>query len=252
MSAPAVMARDFGATLLGLARRPWVWVVIVVLLVASTFLALRFAPVFRVEHIDVLGNSQVSAAEVISAAQVSDSTPLLDLPVDEIESRVESLDAVAGARVVRDWPDSVKIVVRERRPVGFVQSVNGVGLVGSDGSIYRELEAAPNDLPELPELAAGPAEVGGSYQAGANETESAVFDVAGSLPRSLQRQALTITADSARTVALTFGDGVVVKWGSAGSGEEKSTVVEALRRRPGWGTSFTVVDVTAPDAPAFR
>ncbi|MCZ3387924.1 MAG: FtsQ-type POTRA domain-containing protein [Actinomycetia bacterium] len=252
MSASGVMARDFGATLLRWARRPWVWVVIVVLLVASTFLALRFAPVFRVEHIDVLGNSQVSADEVLSAAQVSDSTPLLDLPVDEIESRIESLDAVAGARVVRDWPDSVKIVVRERRPVGYVQTVNGVGLVGSDGSIYRELEEAPNDLPELPALAAGPAGVGDSYQAGADETDSAVFDVAGSLPRSLQRPVDTITADSARTVLLTFGDGVVVEWGSPGSGDEKSTVVEALRKRPGWGTSFTVVDVTAPEAPAFR
>ena len=252
MSTSGVKARGFGATLLRWAWRPWVWVVIAVLVVASGFLALRFAPVFRAQHIDVLGNSQVSADEVIAAAEVSDTTPLLDLPVDEIEARVESLDAVAGARVVRDWPDRVKIVVRERRPVGYVQSVNGVGLIGSDGSIYRELDEPPNDLPELPALAAGAAAVGDSYRASADETESALFEVAASLPRSLQRPVDTITADSARTVRLVFGDGVVVEWGSPGSGEDKSTVVEALRTRPGWGSSFTVVDVTAPDAPAFR
>ena len=252
MSASGVVARGVGATLLRWARRPWVWVVIAVLIASLVYLALRFAPVFRAQHIDVLGNSQVSADEVIAAAQVSDTTPLLELPVDEIESRVESLDAVAAARVVRDWPDSVKIVVRERRPVGYVQSVNGVGLVGSDGSIYRELDDAPNDLPELPVLAAGAAGIGDSYRAGADETESAVFDVATSLPRSLQRPVDTITADGTRTVQLTFRDGVVVEWGSAGSGDEKSQVVEALRQRPGWGTTFTVVDVTAPDAPAFR
>jgi cell division protein FtsQ len=223
---------------------------VVVIAVALGFAALRFAPIFQVEHIDVLGNSQVSADEVIAAAQVSDATPLLELPVDEIESRIESLDAVAGARVVRDWPDRVKIVVRERRPIGFVPTSNGVGMVGSDGSIYRELAEPPTDLPALPVLAAGTG--GDSYLEGADETETAVFDVAASLPRSLQRSVDTVTGASPRTVQLTFGDGVVVDWGSPGSGEEKSQVVTALRERPGWGSTFTVVDVTAPDAPAFR
>jgi cell division protein FtsQ len=241
MSAAQAMAQDVGATLLRWARRPWVWVVGVVIAVALCFAALRFAPVFQVDHIDVLGNSQVSADEVIAAAQVSDATPLLQLPVDDIESRIESLDAVAGARVVR-----------ERRPVGFVPTTNGVGMVGSDGSIYRELAEAPTDLPALPALTAGTAAGGDSYLADADETETAVFDVAASLPSSLQRSVDTITGTSPRTVQLTFGDGVVVDWGAPGAGEEKSQVVTALRERPGWGSAFTVVDVTAPEAPAFR
>ncbi len=247
MSAAAI-----GATALRSARRPWIWVVIAVCVAVAAGLALRYAPVFRVEHIDVLGNSQVSADEVIAAAQLSESTPLLVLPVDQIESRVESLDAVAAARVVRDWPDRVRIVVRERRPVGYVDSTGGSGLVGSDGSIYREQDQPPDDLPQLPTIAGETAQVGDSYSASAGDVESAAFDVAVSLPRSLQRLVATVSADSVRTVRLTFADGVVVEWGPAGSGEEKSTVVTALLKRPGWGRGFTVVDVTAPEAPALR
>jgi hypothetical protein len=79
-----------------------------------------------------------------------------------------------------------------------------------------------------------------------------VFDVAVGLPRSLQRHVDTISASSVRTVQLVFADGVVVEWGSAGSGEEKATAVGALRQRDGWGSAFTVVDVSAPEVPALR
>ena len=38
-------------------------------------------------------------------------------------------------------------MVRERRPVGYVALDDGVGLVGSDGSVYRRTVEPPNDLP---------------------------------------------------------------------------------------------------------
>lgn len=233
-------------------RRPWLGFAVVLLVVATAGAALRFAPMFHVEHIDVLGNDQVSAAEVIAAAQVSGDTPLLGLPVDEIESRIETLDAVAAARVVRDWPDRVKIVVRERRPVGYVASSGGVALVGSDGSLYREQRQTPTDVPELPLPSGASIGVGDAYPVGAGDVEQAAFDVAVSLPDALQRSVAAVSAESARAVRLTFGDGVVVEWGSAAAGEQKATVVTVLRERPGWGRSFTVVDVTAPEAPAVR
>ncbi len=233
-------------------HRPWAWLVVVVLVMAGAGAALRFAPMFHVEHIDVLGNDQVSSDDVVKAAQVSGDTPLLGLPVAEIEARIETLDAVAAARVVRDWPDRVKIVVRERRPVGYVQSPGGVALVGSDGSLYREQRQVPADLPELPLPAGALVEVGAGYPVGSGDREQAAFDVAVSLPRTLQRSVDTVSAGSARAVRLTFGDGVVVEWGAAKAGEQKATVVTLLRERQGWGRSFTVVDVTAPEAPAVR
>ncbi|MCZ3385822.1 MAG: cell division protein FtsQ/DivIB, partial [Actinomycetia bacterium] len=113
-------------------------------------------------------------------------------------------------------------------------------------------DEAPGDLPMLPALPGEGAEVGDSYVEAAGEVEDAAFDVAAALPRSLQRRVTTISANSARTVQLTFADGVVVNWGSPGSADEKATVVGALRERRGWGSAFTRVDVTAPEAPAWQ
>ena len=113
-----------GSVLAAWMRRPWVWVlcgVLVLIVIAGT---LRYAPLFSVEKITVSGNQQVTSDAVVAAASVPDGTRVLTAPLDQIASRVESLDAVAQAKVTRDWPNGLKIVVRERRPVGYVAFVS--------------------------------------------------------------------------------------------------------------------------------
>lgn len=233
-------------------RSPWAWAALAVLLTAGLVATLRFAPIFRVEHVDVVGNSQVSSDEVMLAAQVSDTAALLALPVDEIESRVESLDAVASARVIRDWPNRVRIVVRERRPVGYVRSTSSVLIVGSDGSLYREESKAPRNVPEIGAEGTTSLGLGDDYLDAATDTQQAMFDVASALPGKLLHAVTKVTATGSLTVQLTFANGVVVEWGSSGAASQKAAVVGALRGRDGWGTRFTVVDVSAPEAPAWR
>jgi len=180
---------------------------------------------------------------------VSDGTPLLTAPLSTIEERVESLDAVADASVVRDWPNALKIVVRERRPVGFVTTSAGVGLIGSDGLIYRIDEREPDDLPSLP--GASGDDVGTGYTRQLDAGGLAAFDVAVALPPALQRSVASVDAADDRSVEVTFDDGVVVRWGSSGESDAKGDVVKVMRERPGWATQFTVLDVSSPDAPAF-
>ena len=232
----------------GWLRRPWTWGVLAVLACALMFSFLRFAPFFRVQHVDVQGNSQVSADEVLAAADISADGALMTVPLDEIASRVETLDAVAGARVTRDWPNRLQIVVRERRPVGFIARGTGVVLVGSDGSLYREQMERPQNIPQLPDAAAG---LGDSYPASADESARAAYDVAADLPMALRRAVRSIDAPGPRTIRLVFPDGVVVEWGAPGEPDQKAAVVKALRERRGWGTVFTGVDVSAPEAPAL-
>lgn len=231
----------------GWARRPWVWAVAVLLLGAAVAGAVRYAPLFEVEQVSVVGNEQVSVEQVLAAAGVPDGTPMVSVPLHTIEQRIETLDAVASASVTRVWPDAVRIQVRERRAVGFVPLDVGVGLVGSDGTVYGEQDEVPRDLPAL----AGVSGALGASVTYDTEGSAAVFAVADALPRALQRAVTRIEADDARTVRLLFDDGVVVTWGSAGSAEQKVSVVTLLRERQEWGRAFTRVDVSAPDAPAL-
>ena len=230
-------------------RRPWAWVVVGFLVLTLIVLALRFTPIFAVNEVTVTGTEQVSVTQVLAAADVSNGGPLLSAPLSTIEERVESLDVVADARVVRDWPNTLRIVVSERRPVGFVRTAEGAALIGSDGLIYRHDEREPHDLPNLPSPSV--TDVGTRYATQLDAGELAAFDVAVALPRALQRSVSSIDAASERSVELTFDDGVVVRWGSSGESDEKSELVDVMRYRAGWSTRFTVLDVTSPDAPAF-
>jgi cell division protein FtsQ len=227
-----------------------VWVLFGVMMLAVIAAALRFAPLFSVEKITVSGNQQVTSEAVLAAASVPSGTRVLTAPLDQIASRVESHDAVAEAKVTRDWPNGLKIVVHERRPVGFVTLDGGVGLVGSDGFVYREEKEAPSDLPQLPD--APVSGVGDPYQSRLDAASVPAFEVATLLPRELQKTVSSVAGSSDGLVVLSTDDGVVVHWGSSDSSREKAHVVSLLMKRPGWGSQITDVDVSAPNAPALK
>lgn len=230
-------------------RRPWFWVAVVLLLGAALAASLRYAPYFEVERVSVVGADQVSVDQVLAVAEVPDGSALMSVPVHTIEQRIESLDAVASARVTREWPDAVRIEVRERSVVGYVALADGgTGLVGSDGTVYRRQSEVPRSVPALVGVTGA---VGATVPSEGDASSAAVFAVAASLPRELQRAAAQVEADTARDVRVVFDDGVVVTWGSAASAAQKVSVVGVLRERPAWGRAFTRVDVSAPDAPAL-
>jgi cell division protein FtsQ len=240
---------------IGWLRRPWFWGVVVLVTLGAAATALRFAPFFEVEQITVAGNEQVTEDEVRAAASVAQSAALLTVPVDEVAERIESLDAVASARVMRDWPDTVRIVVKERRPVGYVTTGSTVLLVGSDAVLYRAVDDVPRDLPQLP-FTAVDAAVGDSYGSSSDTTTSAAadaaFTVATALPPGLRRAIESISVGDDADVQVTFADGVVVDWGSSTASDRKAEVVALLRGRGGWGRTFQAVDVSVPEAPALR
>ena len=139
--------------------------------------------------------------------------------------------------------------MRVRRPVGYVELTYSVGLVGSDGSVYREQTRAPRDLPRLPDVPVS--SVGDSYRSHLSTAGAAAFAVASSLDPRLQKSIASIDAVDERSVTLTTDDGVVVQWGSTSGVEAKSRLLTLLMRRLGWGTQITKVNITAPDAPAI-
>lgn len=230
------------------AGRPWLWALALVVVAGSALVALRYAPIFSVEQVTVVGSEQVSVDQVLAAAQVPVGQPLVSLPSGAIEQRVETLDAVASAEVTRVWPDGVRISVQERRAVGYLPVAGGAELVGSDARVYRSQRQLPSDLPALTGLTSGS---NATVSTEADPTGAALLAVAGSLPRRLQRDVAQIEADGPRQVRLILDDGVVVMWGAAGAAEQKASVVLMLQRRPGWGSLFAHVDVSAPEAPAL-
>lgn len=99
----------------------------------------------KVEQVFVNGNSHYSTAQVAWLANVQTGDPLLWVTRWSLAG-LEEDPWIASARVVRHWPDTVSITVRERVPVlrtdDIAWSADGVALPG----------LSPDELAELPRL----------------------------------------------------------------------------------------------------
>ncbi|MGH6952298.1 MAG: cell division protein FtsQ/DivIB [Vitreimonas sp.] len=102
--------------------------------------------------------SEARAAEVRARVGQEGRHSILSLDPDEVKARVETLDWVAGARVRRLWPTSLKVEVKRRQEYALWEEAGQVSVIDANGE--RLLTERPVDYPNLPRVVgrgAGPA-----------------------------------------------------------------------------------------------
>jgi cell division protein FtsQ len=95
-------------------------------------------PRFRIdssENIQVLGNSEVTQAELLSVFGGDMGRNVFFVPLNERRAELERLAWVETATVMRLLPDQLRVSVTERTPIAFVRTGNTIGLVDRDGVI---------------------------------------------------------------------------------------------------------------------
>jgi len=121
---------------------------VLVALVAAGWMATRSA-LLDVDRFEVNGLSVHSQGDVLAELNVEIGTPLLDVDLGAIDTRVEALPWVKEARTARQWPGTLRIDVVERVPMALIPSRPGYyALVDESGVVTSEsaLAGAP-DLP---------------------------------------------------------------------------------------------------------
>jgi cell division protein FtsQ len=222
-------------------RAGWAAAALVVLLVAGLITALLMLPALRIQHVVVVGERQVSEADILQLADVPMGTALVRLPIGAVTARVASLPAVAHVKVVRVWPDTVRIEIDERQPVAYADLADGsFGLIDRRGAVYRTITTKPDGLPHV---------VATTVESGTPDSFDpltlAAVTVASGLPRPVARRVDTVWAASPQDVRLQLADGAQVRWGAPTDNAMKAAVLQLLWRHPA-----SVYDVSAPRAPA--
>lgn len=118
--------------------------VVAVVAVTVTWLV-GWSPLLGASTVTVRGTATLTAAEVRTAADVPDGTPLVRLDTAAVARRVEAMPDVASARVAVVYPSTVTVTVVERVPVLYLQ--NPPRLVDATGLAYRTVATAPTGLP---------------------------------------------------------------------------------------------------------
>lgn len=91
----------------------------------------------------------LTATEIEDAAGVHTGDAMVWLDAGDAASSIEALPYVATARLTREWPDTVRIVVRERRPAAWVEGPSGATLVDGTGRVLEVVDQLPAGMPEL-------------------------------------------------------------------------------------------------------
>ncbi len=103
-------------------------------------------PRFRIdssENIQILGNSEVTQAELLSVFGGDMGRNVFFVPLAQRRAELEHLPWVDTATVMRLLPNQLRLSITERTPIAFVRDGGNIGLVDRDGVL---LSMAPETM----------------------------------------------------------------------------------------------------------
>lgn len=129
-------------------RRSSRWLVVGVLtgllgVVLGGAVLLARSPLLEVRTISVDGAAMTGAEAVVTAGGVRIGDSMFGVDTGAVARRISDLDTVATARVERQWPDSLRIVVTERIAVAAVRSGDLWLTVDRNGAVLTTVVSAP-------------------------------------------------------------------------------------------------------------
>jgi cell division protein FtsQ len=192
-----------------------------------------------VQRIEVRGTQRVPAGAVRAAVQFETGHSMALISPQDAAARVAAVPLVRSAKVLRSWPSTLVVVVREREPIAAVPAGQGrVALVDEDGVVVEITAHAPGGLPGLDVDVARDGVL----------ALRAARRVSDDLPPLLRPAVRRITAATPDAVGLVLTDGSTVNWGSADDGARKAEALLAVHPRA--LSRAIAIDVSAPGAPA--
>jgi cell division protein FtsQ len=232
-------------------RRLLGWALAGIALAGGVALLVR-TPLFGLSAVRVEGTRALARSQVLAASKVRIGEPYLGLDLAAIRGRVAALPRVAGVRVTRDYPSSLRITVTERLPVASVSAGAVYWLVAADGTV---LEADGRRPPGLPYVARVPLPAGvrgGSRLPPGNELANALTALGG-MRQELRRQVVGVKARTLDSLEFTLRDGTRVLYGLAVDQPAKDTAVLLVRRAlQRERREAQRIDVRNPSAPTVR
>jgi cell division protein FtsQ len=102
---------------------------------------------FRIVSVALAGQHHISREDVLAAAEVTDTTSLLFLDVEQTRERLKSNPWIADATVLKLYPGELQIGIREREAFALWQKDGRVSVIADDGTVL-----APYVAPRLIEL----------------------------------------------------------------------------------------------------
>lgn len=109
------------------------------------------ATYYRARQLPVSGNQRLSDAAVLAQAGLAPGVQILDLNLAVVHTRLLAHPWIAQAQVSREIPDTLRVTVREHRPLAVMDMRMGRRyLLNAEGRLFKQWDATdPEDLPVI-------------------------------------------------------------------------------------------------------
>jgi cell division protein FtsQ len=205
------------------------------------------SPAFRVNHVEVSGNERTSTEEIVRQIELlGDSMFTADLA--DTQEVLFSFPLIASVDVKRDWPNTVRIAVEERRAWGTWEQAGVRYTIDRDGVVLGT-EPPPAGSPQIKTGEASGLRIGDrvSYQA-----VDAAAEIYEKLPRQLGTTVTEIAYVPGTGVQVTTASGQNALLGDSSSIAYKLSVWAALsaeaRNR---GITYSTIDLRYGNRPVL-
>jgi cell division protein FtsQ len=201
------------------------------------------SPVFSARNVEVTGGSRLTRAEILRIAGVGPGTNLFWLRVGTAEHRLLRDRWIVAANVSRSLPDTLRIAIRERRPVAQIKDSRGFLVVAGDGTVLRRRRTAAG----LPMLTPDPQDP----QALRHLRQPA--SIVAWMNPWLRSRVVSVQQTSTGGIVVHLTPGIPAYYGDPTQGQQKDQAVEAVLK---WALAgqqpLRSIDVQAPVAPTAR
>lgn len=205
----------------------------VFLILTGALYIVYFSEVFAVKTISVQGSKIVNEQTIIDAAMIPLGTPLAKIDSETIQKNLGRFPSVGSVEIRRVWPSEIVLAITERVPVATMAEGDTWKFVDEYGVMYGESSKVPDGLIPI--------------TANSITARAAIAGVIQSIPDSIKRQVLTISAETKDSVELRLTSNRTVFWGSYTQTGRKIKVLEVLLTK-----NARLYDVGAPNFPTTR
>jgi cell division protein FtsQ len=212
-------------------KTPWlIW--LLVILSAVAWWSLYQSKWFIAQEVTITGNSRLTVEQISAAAAVPIGNSLMSINPGAISEQLQALPEIKVVTVERGWPHAILITVTERTPIAVAATVSGFNLIDSEGMNAGVVAAPPAGLLVISAQPDSPAMTNAIQALAAIPAEWAITG---------------LSAPTQDSVVATLGSGVVITLGSGERAADKVEVAQALIEK-----GYTVINVSAPDAPTIK
>ncbi|MBF9314716.1 FtsQ-type POTRA domain-containing protein [Bifidobacteriaceae bacterium NR002] len=226
-------------------------VLLVAIVASATAWLLFFSPIFLLKsnNISISGSNEwVSKQRIYLIASTQVNKSLFLVSSQEVIGQLNDIPGVTEAKVTKDFPHGLNIVIRAQRPAAMLKTKDSSRLTAVDAK-GRVLNAVANvSIKGIPVI-----EVANGAKIFNNRAVLEAVKIVSSLPESMRARVTKVSAKTQDSVETELGDiKRTIIWGNSSQLELKKAIVAKIIDDPSKMGDKKQLDVSSPVRPILK